>query len=82
MKLGITIRELEGQKRKFAYGCLDWTERKYHLAGSFGSELLLHLLKVKALKKNPSDRSLSILNLDQIGLQLKLNLDNPGPLGV
>lgn len=36
-ELGIEIAALERQRRSFARACLDWTERRPHLAGALGA---------------------------------------------
>jgi DNA-binding transcriptional ArsR family regulator len=41
--LGIDIGQLRKQKRLFARPCLDWSERKHHLAGSLGAALLTRI---------------------------------------
>lgn len=38
--LGIHVAALREHRRAFARACIDWTERKYHLAGSVGAALL------------------------------------------
>ncbi|MDE5113898.1 MAG: hypothetical protein O4803_06400, partial [Trichodesmium sp. St15_bin1_1] len=38
--IGIQVEELQKQKRSFARTCLDWSERKHHLAGALGAALL------------------------------------------
>ncbi|MBN8853561.1 MAG: transcriptional regulator [Sphingobacteriales bacterium 50-39] len=38
--MGIDCTELQKQRRSFSRVCLDWTERKHHLAGSLGAALL------------------------------------------
>jgi len=35
-ELGVELAALEGQGRVFARACLDWTERRPHLAGALG----------------------------------------------
>ncbi len=37
--LGIDTESLSGQKRAFCRACLDWSERRHHLAGSLGHAL-------------------------------------------
>lgn len=37
--LHIDVKLLKSQQRKFAYACLDWSERHYHLAGALGAAL-------------------------------------------
>lgn len=41
---GIDVNQLKKQKRSFARACLDWSERKHHLAGSLGAALLSHIV--------------------------------------
>ena len=60
--LGITSHPKTPSKRKYAYGCLDWTERKSHLGGFLGSEVLKFLLKHKYVSKQTSSRALTIDN--------------------
>ncbi len=43
--LGIEVDELRTNRRAFARRCLDWTERRPHLAGAVGSALLSHFLQ-------------------------------------
>jgi DNA-binding transcriptional ArsR family regulator len=38
--LGIDTQQLRQQRRSFARPCLDWSERRHHLAGSLGAALL------------------------------------------
>ncbi|MEK8034600.1 helix-turn-helix transcriptional regulator [Ideonella sp. DXS29W] len=48
-----------GPKRQ-AYPCLDWSERRDHLAGPLASTLLSHFLERHWLYRAPSDRALSL----------------------
>lgn len=43
--LGIEVDDLRTNRRAFARRCLDWTERRPHLAGAVGSALLGHFLQ-------------------------------------
>jgi DNA-binding transcriptional ArsR family regulator len=38
-KLEIDVGALRANRRQFAKRCLDWTERRYHIAGSLGAAL-------------------------------------------
>jgi DNA-binding transcriptional ArsR family regulator len=38
--LGIDLRDLERQRRRLARKCLDWTERRPHVAGAVGCAML------------------------------------------
>lgn len=37
---GIKVATLEGGKRPLCRSCMDWSERRHHLAGSLGAEVL------------------------------------------
>ena len=58
--LGIAVDRARERKRTFARSCLDWTERRPHLAGSLGAAVLEHFLSAGWLMRNPHDRALRI----------------------
>jgi DNA-binding transcriptional ArsR family regulator len=37
---GVDVEKAQRARRMFAYGCLDWTERRPHLGGALGAEVL------------------------------------------
>jgi DNA-binding transcriptional ArsR family regulator len=39
-ELGVNLDATRGQRRRFAFGCLDWTERRYHLGGALAAAFL------------------------------------------
>src|SRR5262245_36088450 len=39
-KLGVDLTTLRTRRRRFAYACLDWSERRPHLGGALGAALL------------------------------------------
>ncbi len=43
-RLGVDVDAALQARRKFAYGCLDWTERRPHLGGSLGAALCQRFL--------------------------------------
>jgi DNA-binding transcriptional ArsR family regulator len=47
-----------GQRRQ-AYGCLDWSERRDHLAGPLASALLAHFIERGWLRRRPGERALA-----------------------
>jgi hypothetical protein len=59
-QLGIHVEEVRTQRRSFARACIDWTERRPHLAGSLGAALLDHALDQRWVHRHASDRSLRI----------------------
>lgn len=43
---------------RIAYGCIDWSERRDHLAGPFAVALLTHFVERGWLRRQPGDRAL------------------------
>jgi len=46
--------------KRYAYACLDWSERRDHLAGGLAVALLDHALKQEWLRRTPSSRALTL----------------------
>ena len=44
---------------RMAYGCIDWSERRDHLAGPLAVALLAHFVEKAWLRKTPGDRALA-----------------------
>jgi DNA-binding transcriptional ArsR family regulator len=44
--LGVDVAGLRGSKRPLCRTCLDWSERRFHLAGSLGARLLERLFEL------------------------------------
>jgi len=59
-KLGIDIDAVRGHRRLFLAPCLDWSERKPHLAGALGAALLQLALVRKWLLPELDSRALEI----------------------
>ena len=47
-------------KRRFAYGCTDWTERRLHLGGSLGAAILLALQDRDIVRRADGTRVVSV----------------------
>jgi DNA-binding transcriptional ArsR family regulator len=58
--LGIDLDGARALRRRFACACLDWSERRPHLAGALGAALLKVALKRKWLMQEVDSRALSI----------------------
>lgn len=58
--LGVDIAEARTSRRRFAYACLDWSERRPHLAGAVGAALLNVALKRKWVVRDLDSRALGI----------------------
>jgi DNA-binding transcriptional ArsR family regulator len=74
--LGIDLQEIRRLRRRFAYACVDWSERRPHLGGALGAAVLHIALKRKWLVQDLDSRALSVTSfgrremLHRFGLQL------------
>jgi DNA-binding transcriptional ArsR family regulator len=73
--LGIDVDAARGQRRRFAYACLDWSERRPHLAGALGAAILDLAIKRKWLEQDLDSRALSLTRVGRRELQSRLGLD-------
>jgi predicted transcriptional regulator len=75
-ELEINTDELKKHRRIFAKPCLDWSERKHHLAGSLGASLLDKMLLLDWLRKTSHSRAIIITSKGQQQLYntLKISL--------
>jgi DNA-binding transcriptional ArsR family regulator len=62
-RCGIDIAELRSSRRRFAYGCVDWSERRPHIAGALGGALLKMALQKKWVARETEGRGLKVTNL-------------------
>jgi hypothetical protein len=60
LKLGVDVPGAASQRRPFAYGCLDWTERRYHLRGSLADAILTAMAYSGAVNRTTGTRAVSL----------------------
>jgi DNA-binding transcriptional ArsR family regulator len=61
--LGIDLDVTRILRRRFAYACLDWSERRPHIGGALGAALLKVALKKKWVLQELDSRALDITGL-------------------
>jgi len=61
--LGIDIEATRMLRRRFAFACLDWSERRFHLAGAMGAALLTLAFKRRWVTQDLDSRALAITGL-------------------
>jgi DNA-binding transcriptional ArsR family regulator len=61
--LGIDVESVRTLRRRFAYPCVDWSERKPHLGGALGAALLKFALKKKWVLQDLDSRVLGVTSL-------------------
>lgn len=60
VNLGVDVEAARRARRRFACACLDWSERRPHLAGAIGAELLGVALKRKWITRDLDSRALGV----------------------
>jgi DNA-binding transcriptional ArsR family regulator len=73
--LGVNVDHARAQRRRFAFACLDWSERRPHLGGALAAALLHLALKKKWLARSLDSRALSITSLGRREFHARLGLD-------
>jgi DNA-binding transcriptional ArsR family regulator len=68
----IEVAELRKMKRSFAHPCLDWSERKHHIAGALGSALLTMMLEKDWIRRKRNTRAILITPKGQLILRENL----------
>lgn len=75
--MDIDVASLGRGRRRLARQCVDWTERRPHLAGALGATVLKSMLDKRWVAKLPDSRALRITSRGAIELA-KLGLDAHG----
>jgi DNA-binding transcriptional ArsR family regulator len=60
--LGIDVERARSQRRRLAFGCLDWSERRFHVGGSIGAAFYAMALKKKWVKQDLDSRAVALTN--------------------
>ena len=71
---GVDLGLVRGRRRPFALRCLDWTERRPHLAGALGAAILVHLIERGWLARQPGERTLTLTPAGGDGFARELHL--------
>ncbi|MCZ2122605.1 MAG: ArsR family transcriptional regulator [Anaerolineales bacterium] len=61
-KLGIDCLQVERNRRAFAPICIDWSERKPHIAGALGAALTQRLFTLKWIARIDGSRAVRVTN--------------------
>lgn len=59
-EFGVDVASLSAQRRSFAHACLDWSERRPHIAGALGAALLDRFLLLGWVERKRGTRALRI----------------------
>jgi hypothetical protein len=73
-KVGIDLEATRALRRRFAFACLDWSERRPHVGGALGAALLKLALKRKWVVEDLDSRALGVTSLGQREMLTKFGL--------
>jgi DNA-binding transcriptional ArsR family regulator len=68
-EFGVDVEALRAAKRVFCKPCLDWSERRPHLAGALGAGLARRLFALHWIERQRDTRALSVTRAGERGLR-------------
>jgi len=68
-KAGIDADTVRLQRRNFCRACLDWSERRHHLAGALGAAVLDHLIAQGWAKRERDSRVVNFSRAGELALR-------------
>ena len=73
-ELGIDVGGLARLRRPLTRPCLDWTERRHHLAGALGAALASRFLELGWIERRPESRAVRVTDKGRLGLARELGV--------
>jgi DNA-binding transcriptional ArsR family regulator len=73
--LGVDVAALGRGRRPLTRSCLDWSERRPHVAGALGAALLDALLAASWVVRRPTGRAVAVTARGRAGLREALGLE-------
>ena len=74
--LGIDVEATRALRRRFAFACVDWSERRPHLGGALGAALLSVALKKKWVVPDLDSRALSVTTAGRREMRARFGLQD------
>ena len=79
---GVDVPTLRAGRRVFCRACLDWSERRPHIAGALGAAMLDRALGLGWLRRRQGSRSLEVTAAGVLGLRERFDLRAPAEQAV
>jgi len=73
-ELQIDLSSLERQRRHFCRPCLDWSERRHHLAGALGAALAMRCFDLAWIERTKRDRAIAVTRKGYEGLSARFGI--------
>jgi DNA-binding transcriptional ArsR family regulator len=71
---GIDVAGARALRRRFAYPCLDWSERRPHVGGGLGAAILAAALRRRWVSRDPDSRALDVTRLGRRELRARFHV--------
>lgn len=78
-EFGIELDASKAGKRIFCRACLDWSERRYHIAGFVGAQICRRMVELDWLAQRRGVRAIQITPAGFRGLRQTFGIDLPRP---
>ncbi|WP_033342462.1 ArsR/SmtB family transcription factor [Catenuloplanes japonicus] len=72
---GVDVGAAGRSRRSFAHPCLDWSERRHHLAGALGAAVLTRLVELEWLIRDRSSRAVRVTDAGREGLRTRFGCE-------
>ncbi len=72
---GVDLEALSSARAPLCRACLDWSERRTHLAGSLGRAMLTRMEEMRWLRRDPDSRVIAFLSTGEMAFQQAFPLD-------
>jgi len=72
---GVDLSNITASHRKYAYACLDWTEKKPHLAGTLGAAVYHAMTEQKWIARHEEKRVITITDSGKKALKEIIDLE-------
>jgi hypothetical protein len=73
--LNVDLDETRKLRRRFAYACLDWSERRPHIGGGLGAALLQAAMKRKWVTQDLDSRAIRVTNIGRRELLARFGIE-------
>jgi DNA-binding transcriptional ArsR family regulator len=72
--LGVDVPAIRRLRRRFAYSCVDWSERRPHIGGALGAALLRLALRRRWVDRDLNSRALSVTRAGRREIQARFGV--------
>ncbi len=72
--LGIDVTAIRALRRRFAFACVDWSERRPHIGGAIGAALLNVAMKRKWVLQELDSRALTVTRIGRREMRARFGL--------